>query len=248
MIQSYAGSFYGTTVAARMLQQPTVVLYIPIVKNLSRPEFDEYMDAVSQKIEFYHPKRLVSIDKDFLSYLPTDIQEKYKNAYLFIQTFQPMCEKINFLVESADRKNVPLYILLGTQSISRDSDDVVSSCIKSDHEVFYIQTLQQLKKTLVELQAKGKGFIISGLNYVVDEEFNTVIDRGQVNHYINMINREHTTIGKFSYINLDIALRPVYQDSKLYVELFVRPENLKSEDEQILMKNILPTLDGTLSR
>lgn len=248
MIQSYAGSYYGNTVVAGMLQRPTVVLYIPIVRNLSRPEFETYMDVVATKIEFYHPKRLVSVDKDFLKFLPDDIQKKYKNSYLFIQTFQPMCDKINFVLESADRKNVPVYILLGTQSISRDSDDVVDSCIKGEHEVSYIQTLQQLKKTLTELQGKPRGFIVSGLNYVVDTEFDTVIDRGQVNHYINMINRVHTTIGKYSYHNLDIVLRAVTVNDSPSVELFARPENLKSDEEQILLKNILSSLDGTLSR
>jgi len=248
MVQSYAGAYYGTTVVAGMLQQPTAVIYVPITRNLSRPEFDDYMERVTSKIEFYQPKRLISIDKDFLKYLPITLQEKYKNSYLFLQTYQPMCDKINYLVESSDRKNVPLYILVGTRSISRDSDEVIDTCVKTEKEVFYIHTLSELKRTITLLQSKDKGFIVNALNYVVDTEFNTVVDRGQVNHYINMINRTHTTIGKFSYINLDISLRPIMKDDKMSVELFVRPNNLQSEDEEILMKNIISSIDGTLSR
>lgn len=247
MIQSYAGAYYGNSVAAGMLQQPTIVIYIPIVKDISRPEFDDYMDEVSKRIIKYNPKRLVSIDRDFLKFLPSDIQEKYKNSYVYLQTNTSMCEKIDFLLDSADKKNVPLYILLGTQSISRSTDAEVTECVKHEHEIFYINTLRQLKKVVTELQSKDRGYIISGLNYVVDEEYDTVVDRGQVNHYINLINREHTTIGKYSYINLDIALRPRYKDNQIQTELYVRPENLKSEDEQILLKNILTSLDGTLS-
>lgn len=247
MIQSYAGAYYGNSVAAGMLQQPTIVIYIPVVKNISRPEYDDYMDEVSKRIKRFNPKRLVSIDRDFLKFLPSDIQEKYKNSYTYLQTNIPMCDKIDFLLDAADKKDVPLYILLGTQSISRSADAEVSECVKREHEIFYIHTLQQLKKVITEIQSKDKGFIISGLNYVIDEEYDTVVDRGQVNHYINLINRVHTTVGKYSYINLDIALRPRLKDNSVVAELYVRPENLKSEDEQILLKNILPSLDGTLS-
>lgn len=247
MVQSYAGAYYGSSVAAGMLQQPTIIIYIPIVRDISRPEFDGYMDEVAARIYKYNPKQLVSIDRDFLKFLPSDIQEKYKNSYVYLQTNISMCEKIDFLIDSADKKNVPLYILLGTQSISRSADAEVTECVKHEHEIFYINTLQQLKRVVTELQSKDKGYIISALNYVVDGEYNTVVDRGQVNHYINTINRVHTTIGKYSYINLDIALRPRYIQKQIETELYVRPANLKSEDEQILLKNILTSIDGTLS-
>lgn len=247
MAQSYAGPYYGSSIASGMAQSPTAVLYIPIVRNISQPEFEEYMEDVNQQVLKYNPKTLVSLDKDFLKYLPAETQNKYRNSYHFIQTFSAMCEKINFLIKSSDRQGVPVYVLVGTQSISRDTDDLVSSCIKNSSEkyTYPVQTLQDLKTTIVKLQSEEKGFIVSAVNYVRDTEFNVIVDRGTVNSVINKLNRVHTTIGKYSYTNLDIALRPVY-NKNLEVQILINPENLQSDDEHILLRNILPFVRGTL--
>lgn len=231
-----------------MLHDPTVVLYIPITKNLSRTEYSTYIAEVENKIAHYNPERIVSLNKDFFPFFSKGVQAKYKDHHVFIQTFKPVCEKLDFLVRAADRNNIPLYILLGTQSLARDSDEVVSSCISSRHEIFVIQTLQQLKKTLRDLQYKQHGIIVSGLNYVVDKEFDTVVDRGQVHHYINTLNRVHITVGRYSYLNLDVALSPIYDGTNVSVEMFARPKALVTEDEEILLNNILPELNGTLSQ
>lgn len=247
MAQSYAGPYYGNSIASGMAQSPIAVLYIPIVRNISQPEFEEYMEDVNKQVLKYNPKTLVSLDKDFLKYLPAETQNKYRNSYHFIQTFNLMCEKINYLISSSDRQGVPVYVLVGTQSISRDTDDLVSSCIHNSSEkyIYPIQTLQDLKTTIVKLQSEERGFIVSAVNYVRDTEFNVVEDRGTVNAVINKLNRVHTTIGKYSYTNLDIALRPEY-DKKLEIRILINPKNLQSDDEHILLRNILPVVQGTI--
>lgn len=266
--QFSAGPNVGSTAVRSIVDtgsDPYVtVQYLPINRVLSDTEYKDALRSVQLVIPLVKPRLILSLDDDYMKYMPPEIYNEYKDkfviAYKGLSTVtEPTCDLIQQITERTYNRGAPIYILRDDNTAHIESSRVLGDCLRTKgHDVqhFSATTLAELKNSLFDINSRPKGFLISLVNTVSDVEFNRTVGLDAINRYIIRINKNHIDVAFVrASDNLSIVLIPSLEnlstDNKWALvntepHMYVSIERLDQLGGSLVYKNMFQDISGVL--
>lgn len=241
-----------------------IVQYMPISKVMSDTEYKTAIQSMERTILKLEPSQVISLDDDYLKYMSVSTQEKFATRYKTLDRLKTSvsstCESVSTLMDRSYMNDSPVYIFRDENTLHAETARVLAECLRQKgHEVngYRVQTLSDLKRSLLEIRPLRKGFLISITTAITDEEVNKILDQDAINYYILRLNSKHIDVAfAKGNINLSVILVPrivgaKMENNTITVEqvvprLYLNPERLKTLDASILYKNMFDEIIGVM--
>lgn len=268
--QFSAGPTIGST-AVRSIVDSTedrfvYVQYLPINRLLSDTEYRSAMRSVQLVIQQVKPRVVLSLDDDYMKYMPPDVYSVYKDRFIIankglVAVGPPACGLIEQIASKTYNQNAPIYIVRDDNVAHIESARLLGQCLRDkghDVQQYSATTLAELKGALFDINSKPRGFLISLVNTVSDVEFNKAVGLDAINRLIIKINKSHIDFGfvRASY-NLSVIIIPaldnVGNDSRwgkfrTDPRLYVSTDRLDKLGGDLVYKNMFQEIDGVLDQ
>lgn len=267
--QFSAGPSTGSTLVRSIVDSVddsfVYVQYLPINRVLSDTEYKASLRSVHLGIQIIQPRFILSLDDDYMKYMPPNIYDRYKSKFFIANkglatVGKPSCELIEDMANRTYNRNVPIYILRDDNAAHIESSRALGACLKDKgHEVtsFQANTLSDLKKDLFDISNQSPGYLISLVNTVSDTEFNVPVGLDAINRLIIRINTKHIDFGFVRATdNLSVVIVPSLagfggdEKSLPWIRstprLYVSTRRLDDLGGSLIYKNMFQNISGVL--
>ena len=270
LMQFSAGPSIGSSLVRSIVDNGddrfVFVQYLPINRALSDTEYKAALRSVHLVIELIKPKTILSLDDDYMKYMPPNIYSIYKDRFVLANkgvasVGHPSCELIQRMAERIHEPGTPIYILRDDNVSHIESSRALGQCLRDlGHEVTHMQatTLSELRTELFSVAAKPRGILISLVSTVSDTEFNVPVGLDAINRLIIKINKKHIDIGFVRATNnLSIVIIPsldnLRSDSRwdkirTTPRVYVSTDRLDEVNGDLVYKNMFQDISGVLSK
>lgn len=268
--QFSAGPNIGSTVVRSIVDTGSdrfvFVQYLPINRVLSDTEYKSALRSVQLAIDLVKPRLVLSLDDDYMKYMPAEIYKEYKDkfaiAYKGLATVsEPACDLIVNIANRTYNRTAPIYIMRDDNTAHIESARILGQCLRDkghDVQQYSATTLAELKSAVFGIESRPRGFLISLVNTVSDTEFNRPIGLDEINRFIIKFNKNHIDIGFVrSTHNLSIVLIPSLDNlstdnkwAKVKTEprLYVSISRLDKVGGSLVYKNMFREISGVLGQ
>lgn len=267
--QFSAGPTLGSTLIRSVVDSIddrfVIVQYLPISRVLSDSEYKSSLRSMQMVLQITNPRMILSLDDDYMKFMPPNIYAKYKDKFFIANkglatVGKPSCDLINRMASRIYKPETPMYIVNDGNVAHIESARVLGNCLRdAGHEVhqYSADTLSELRGTLFTIAAQDRGFLISLITTVSDEEFNTPVDLDAINRLIIKINKKHIDIGFVRAVdNLSVVIVPTiggldanektWANMRTTPKLYVQTKRLDVLDGALVYKNMFPDISGVL--
>lgn len=248
------------------LPNPAIaVQYVPINRILSDTEYRTAVQSVERVIVALQPRYIVSMDDDYLKYMSQSVRDTYGKKFVMLyktETVQdnPTCAIIERIMQRSYMLDNPIYIVRDENSFHAEAARTLVQCLRDrNHEVEFnrVGSLADLKRVLLGLQSKPRGFLISYIGTIYDSEFNQFLDQDRINQMILDSNKRHIDITLVrGNKNLSVVLIPRITGVKIFdgsvqidqviPQIFVDPRRLQQLGGSIIYKNMFDDIAGVI--
>ncbi len=232
---------------------------------MSDTEYRAALRSLQLVIQVTRPRFILSLDDDYLKYMPQNIVDGYKGKYLVVNSGvsalgRPSCELIEKIAQRTYVPETPIYIIRDDNSAHLESAKALSACMKEfGHEVtvFPSDTLSDLRSNLLRIAGQPKGYLISLVSTVQDVEFNRPVGLDEINSLVIKTNKRHIDFGFVrANTNLSVMIIPslegVALDEKMLANirtlprLYVSIDRLNRLKGDLVYKNLFQDINGVL--
>ena len=267
--QFSAGPTLGSTLIRSVVdsidERFVVVQYLPISRVLSDTEYKASLRTMQLVIQITKPRMVLSLDDDYMKYMPPNIYEVYKDKFFIANkglatVGRPSCDLIDMVTKRTYQPDAPMYILRDDNIAHIESARALGTCLKDlGHDVSYYSatSVGDLKADLFDINSKDKGILISLVNTVNDTEFNKPVGLDAINRLIRTINRTHMDIGFVrANNNLSMVIVPMiggldmnektWANMRTTPKLYVLVSRLDKLGGSLVYKNMFAEISGVL--
>lgn len=241
------------------------VQYVPINRILSDTEYRTAVQSVERVIVALQPRYIISMDDDYMKYMSQQVKDVYGKRFIMMYKAEtpqnnPTCAIIERLMQRSYMQDNPIYVVRDENSFHAEAARALVQCLRDrNHEVEFdrVGSLADLKRILLGLESKPRGFLISFMGTIFDSEFNQFLDQDRINQMIIDSNKRHIDITLVrGNKNLSVVLIPritgvrinngLVQVDQVVPQIFVDPKRLQQLGGSLVYKNMFDDIAGVI--